>query len=126
MYGQHREHPNNVPMRGPPPGSHPIHQQQVNPSLQGLSHPPNMISQPPHSHQHPLGIDRVSDWLEQIKKDYGSLEHEYNLCKIHKDELERKLEGQINEFQVMHNAIAELESCFSSVKQQYVLLKMIF
>ena len=117
-------HNNAPPSRGPPPG-HLHHQPPIN-----NPHGPPIVNQPPHSvvshpvHQsggptsHLVGGERVIDWMEQIKKDYLTLEQDYLTCKHLKEELERKLESQIGDFQVMHNAIYDLENAFSASKQQ--------
>jgi uncharacterized protein YeeX (DUF496 family) len=67
----------------------------------------------------PMSSERVSDILDQIKRDYATIDHDYERCKSERDEFERKLEQQLNEFQNMKQTIVDLEMNYNSIKQQY-------
>lgn len=109
-------------MQGPPPQL--SHGPPPPPGGSAHGPPPPMINPPSvvHGHGPPppaiLGPTVVMDMMEQIKSSYVAMEQEYNVCKMHRDELERKLDAQISEFQLMHSAIVELENAFTHAKQQ--------
>jgi hypothetical protein len=38
----------------------------------------------------PMSSERVSDILDQVKRDYAAIDHDYERCKSERDEFERK------------------------------------
>jgi hypothetical protein len=85
----------------------------------------------------PLGGERLNEMLEQVKSDYTTFESEYSLCKMQRDDFERKrklittfgliliflniytVEAQLSEFQSMRQQIQELDVTFQTTKQRY-------
>lgn len=67
----------------------------------------------------PLGIERVTEVLEQVKNDYAAMENDYLLCKRDRDDFERKLDAQLGEFQSMKQTIVDLEANYLTIKQSY-------
>jgi hypothetical protein len=45
---------------------------------------------PPNQGFTPLGGERLNEILEQVKNDYSTFESEYSLCKMQRDDFERK------------------------------------
>lgn len=67
----------------------------------------------------PLGVDRVTEMLEQVKNDYAAIEADYLICKRDRDDFERKLDAQLGEFQSMKQTIVDLEANYLTIKQTY-------
>ncbi|KAL0492012.1 general transcriptional corepressor TUP1 [Acrasis kona] len=67
----------------------------------------------------PIGEGRVADLLEQVRADYSAVVSDYDSQKMQKEEFERKLGEQLNEFSSFKQTILDLENKHMSVKQRY-------
>jgi hypothetical protein len=65
----------------------------------------------------PLGVERVTEMLDQVKNDYAAIEADYLVCKRDRDDFERKLDAQLGEFQSMKQTIVDLEANYLTIKQ---------
>lgn len=59
--------------------------------------------------------------LESLKTEFENMNHEIAMCKMQRDEFERKLTAQANEFASFHQTLHELEKTHQRIKLQYVI-----
>eukprot|EP01103_Thecamoeba_quadrilineata_P011776 TRINITY_DN2885_c0_g1_i1.p1 TRINITY_DN2885_c0_g1~~TRINITY_DN2885_c0_g1_i1.p1 ORF type:complete len:578 (-),score=135.11 TRINITY_DN2885_c0_g1_i1:227-1960(-) len=71
-----------------------------------------------YSHRIPVNA-RILELLENLKAEFESLAHESNVHKMQKDDLERKLQAQLNELNNVQTTLFELERTHTKIKQQY-------
>jgi glucose repression regulatory protein TUP1 len=79
-----------------------------------------MYHQQPHR---PLSgsenMSKINDLVEQLKNECANIENDLNVCKMQRDDYERKLEAQLNEFTNMKQTIFDLEMNYQNLKQHY-------
>jgi glucose repression regulatory protein TUP1 len=68
--------------------------------------------------EHRAGSSRVLELLDALKAEVDTLTHECGLHKMQREELERKLQQQVQELASMQQVVFELERTHSKLKQQ--------
>lgn len=62
---------------------------------------------------------RAGEYLENLKNEFESMTHEINMYKMQRDDFERKLTAQLNEFANFQQTLYDLEKNHQRIKTQY-------
>eukprot|EP00026_Physarum_polycephalum_P007475 Phypoly_transcript_07535.p1 GENE.Phypoly_transcript_07535~~Phypoly_transcript_07535.p1 ORF type:complete len:471 (+),score=84.11 Phypoly_transcript_07535:110-1522(+) len=74
---------------------------------------------PPQHRPTSAGRPTVSEYLESLKSEFESTAHEVHMYKMQRDDLERKLNAQLNEFASFQQTLYDLEKNHQRIKAQY-------
>ena len=79
-----------------------------------------------------FGVQRIPEYLENLKADFDSLTHDVNMYKMQRDDYERKrnvilfhflffiVQAQLTELSNIQQTLFDLERNHTKLKQQYV------